>query len=112
MEDFIERMIDMDLSIEDKNNSQSSCVYELSDEVLERIKSNDHKLTSLKLGSSNNSAPEFLPLQQNKGLCEKAGILIGSNTHLDELHINIEYDSESVAINYDKFLTGLQTTDP
>ena len=110
MEDFIERMIEMDLSIQDENISQSSCVYELSDEVLERIKSNDHKLTSLKLlGSTNNThEPELLSLLRNRELCEKAGTLIGSNTHLSELHIDTEDDIDrGLEENFDKFLMGV-----
>jgi len=112
MEDFIERMIEMDLSIQDKNISQSSCVYELSDEVLERIKSNDHKLTSLKLlGSSTTNThheSELLSLLRSRELCEKAGALIGSNTHLNELYIDTEDDIDrGLEENFDKFLMGV-----
>ena len=78
MEELIERTLEMQLSIGDKYNCKSQCAYELSDEVLERIKSNDPKLTSLKLGAFNNThhalPQKFLSLLHNKDLCDEAGI--------------------------------------
>jgi len=123
MEELIERTLEMQLSIGDKYNGESQCAYELSDEVLERIKSNDPKLTSIKLGAFNNThhalPQKFLSLLHNKDLCDEAGILIGSNTHLDELYINIHmrsddddenYDYDDLAENYDEFLKGVANT--
>ena len=121
MEDFIQRTLEMELfNGVDKYDSESQCAYELSDEVLERIKSNDHKLTSLKLGASNDTPHalpvKFLSLLHNKNLCNETGILIGSNTNLDELYINIHirsgaddenYDFDELAGNYDEFLKGV-----
>jgi len=120
MEELIERTLEMQLSIGDKYNCKSQCAHELSDEVLERIKSNDPKLTSLKLGAFNNThhalPQKLLSLLHNKDLCDEAGILIGSNTHLNELYINIHmrsddddenYDYDDLAENYDEFLRGV-----
>jgi len=115
IEDLAEHNIEMELSKGDKYNSESQCAYELSDEVLERIENSDHNLKSLKLRASNTQQELLSLLRTDKEMCEKAGNLIGNNTHLDELYVNIHmrsddeenYDYDDIAENYDEFLKGV-----
>jgi len=86
--------------------------------VLEKLKSNDPKLTSLNL-CEDHQVNDLLHLLERKELCVKAGNLIGANTHLSGLYINNESDDygendekyqrimNEHSENYSEFLRGV-----
>jgi len=88
--------------------------YKLCDDVLEKLRTNDPDITSINLPPSDDEMlnVHLLSLLLNKELCEKAGILIGSNTQLDSLYIDMgtidgadeNFEQYEHSENFDRFL--------
>lgn len=93
---------------------EDGVAYKLCDEVLEKLRTNDPEITSICLPPSEDEMlnVHLLALLQNKELCEKAGILIGGNTQLDSLYIDMgtidgadeNYEQYEHSENFDRFL--------
>lgn len=103
----------------DNNDTDDSTVCSLSSffigstdltsaKILERIKNNSPKLTSIQL-----ERDALLSLLESREMCEKLGSLIGSNTQLRSLNIDTDsefygaYDDDNLVNNYDIFLRGV-----
>ena len=94
---------------DDDNTFYNDTGYILSGKALEKLQSNDPKLTSINLGEE--FQVECLRhLLESKELCVKAGKFIGNNTHLKSLYIPVEGCQDMMnehSENFHKFLMGV-----
>ena len=94
---------------DDDNTFYEGTGYILSGKALEKLRSNDPKLTSINLGEEF-QVECLCHLLTTKELCVKAGNFIGSNTHLDSLLIPVEgcqVMMNDYSENYSEFLRGV-----
>jgi len=94
---------------DDDNTFYEGTGYILSGKALEKLQSNDPKLTSINLGEE--FQVECLRhLLETKELCVKAGKFIGNNTHLKSLYIPVENCQDVMnehSENFHKFLMAV-----